>query len=462
MNHQNQGLRDKKKFRRNMRISLGIFIGLFTVLIVYLGYSVIVYGERWFATPYNPRIQHSTAIAGDIMDSSGIRLAWTEDKKRHYHPEKDVRRAISHVVGDSGGFSMGAETIFAKQLCGVDKDIFSRINDAVSGGSSIGSNITLTIDSALSEYIYDNMNARDGSVVILNYRTGEIIASVSIPTFDPEELLSGEPPEESSLVDRATMGKYPPGSTMKIVTASAALKANIDISYTCKALEVIEGQRITCVKKHGKNDLKGAFAKSCNTYFAMLSLELGGDKLSEAAQDFGFNTDFNFSDINLYASSFENSLNKGDIAWAGIGQYKDLITPMHTAMISGAVANGGVMMEPRLLKKVGNESETQPKEYAQVMDSGAADKLKEYMLEVVNSGTGTSAKLGIKGVSMYGKTGTAEFTEDGKIKNHSWFTGFVDDESHPYAIAVIYEGAGFGSKQAAPSAAKFMKKALEG
>lgn len=454
-------MKNVEKFRRNMRISMGIFIALFSIVIVYLGYSVITYGEKWFATPYNPRLQKAmqTASAGKILDRDGVKLAWSDGNSRKYHSSKDVRRAVSHVVGDVKGKSMGAETIFARYIYGLDKDVLGRVDDVLAGKTHAGSDVTLTIDSELSEYIYDNMEARNGSVVVMNYKTGEVLASVSIPTFDPSTL-EDDTPQDTSLVDRATMGRYPPGSIMKVVTASAAIEEGIDIKYTCTGEDIIEGQKVTCVKNHGEQTLTEAFENSCNTYFANLSIKIGGQRLLAQAEKFGFNQDYNFSDVILYKSGFEVSNNEGDVAWAGIGQYNDLITPMHAAMIAGAVANDGVMMEPKVLRDVDLASfRFSPSVYKKVLDADTAALVKEYMRNVVTKGTGTSAA--VKGMNIFGKTGTAEFYEDGEVKNHSWFIGFTDDPDHPYSIAVIFEGAGFGSRYAAPMAGKVLKQAVK-
>ncbi len=440
---------------RNIRVSLGIFIVLFTILIAYMGYSVVAYGGRWYATPYNARLRSaiSTANGGTIYDAKGIALAWTEGGTRRYNADKDIRRACSHVVGDIYGKSMGAETLFAKYIYGISKNILERLDDILVGRENEGYDITLTIDAELSSYIYENMHGRNGAVVVLNYKTGEILASVSILTFDPATVGSEEP-ADTSLVDRATMGRYPPGSIMKIVTASAAIEDGVDQTYTCTGEDILDGQKVTCLHAHGTLTLQEAFAVSCNTYFANLSVRLGAKRLLRQAEKFGFNADFNFSDITLYKSTFAVSDSAGDVAWAGIGQYNDLITPMHAAMIAGSIANGGIMMEPKLLKAVDSTYSgfaCTPTVYKQVLDSNTAAILKEYMRLVVEEGTGASAA--VDGVAVYGKTGTAEYTEEGETKNHSWFIGFTDGD-YPYAVAIVFEGAGFGSAYAAPMAAK--------
>ncbi len=455
-------MKNQQRFRTNMRFSLGFFVLLFIVLIVYMGYSVIKNGTTWYATPYNPRIANArkNINGGTIYDRNGIALAWSEGTTRKYHQTQSIRRACSHVVGDIYGKTIGAETTFAKYLYGLDSNISVLLDQILSGeeAGGQGQDITLTIDAQLSDYIYKKMDGRRGSVVVLNYRTGEILASVSILTFDPNTVNTDEL-EESALVDRATMGRYPPGSIMKIVTASAAVDQGLDLTYTCTGSDTIGGQLVTCTKEHGTQNLEEAFVNSCNTYFANLSVKLGGSTLKKQAEKFSFNRTFDYSDITLYRSNFEISSELGDIAWAGIGQYNDLITPMHAALMAATIANNGVMPEPKLLKEVGGSglSRWSNGKSVKVLSEKTASIIKNMMGKVVQSGTGTSA--GISGAAVYGKTGTAEYMEDGEIKNHSWFVGFMNEE-HPYALAVLFEGAGYGSAYAAPVAADIFEYLL--
>ena len=303
-------------------------------------------GTYGFPMPYNPRIAaaNESIDAGTVYDRNGVRLAWNEDGVRRYAENGDTRRAVAHVVGDTKGKTMGAQSYYANYLYGYDQSAFKRLALAFSGEKMSGSDIKLTIDADLSTYIYNHMDY-DGAVVVLDTKTGEILASVSKPSFDAENLPTEELDEQerSEYVNRATMGKYPPGSTIKIMTAAAALETGIDFSYDCTGSQIIEGQDITCPKKggHGNMDLQNAFKDSCNTYFGVLSTKLGKDTLMRYAKKFLYNTEFEFSDFSLYSSKFETSDNLGDIAWAGIGQYKDLITPMHNAMIAAAIANDG-------------------------------------------------------------------------------------------------------------------------
>ncbi len=164
----------------------------------------------------------------------------------------------------------------------------------------------------------------------------------------------------------------------------------------------------------------------------------------------------------MLESRFEQPGNDGDLAWAGIGQYTDLVTPMHNMLISAGVANGGVVMQPNTLLDVryGEDSiyNYAPTQYKSIMDGGTAATLAGFMRDTVESGTATSADIGA--AVMNGKTGTAEYVEDGQVKNHSWFVGYADP-AHPLAIAVILEGAGFGSAHATPLAGQVIEKAVE-
>jgi peptidoglycan glycosyltransferase len=459
----------KPNIKLNIRVTLAVFVLLFLILGGYLAYSVGKYGSTWFSMPYNPRIAaaRESVEAGTVYDRNGVALAWTEGGVRRYAADGDTRRAVAHVVGDTQGKTIGAQTYYAKYLYGYDKSVFERLNLAASGDDLSGSDIKLTIDSDLCTYIYNHMDY-NGAVVVLDTETGEVLASVSKPSFDPEDLpyITEEDEEGSEYVNRATMGKYPPGSTMKIVTAAAALENGVDFTYDCTGSQIIEGQDITCPEDggHGSVDLESAFIESCNTYFGLLSTKLGGNTLAQTAKNFLYNTEFNFSDFLLYSSQFESSDNLGDVAWAGIGQYNDLITPMHNAMIAGAIANNGKMLEPKLLLDVLHDGDSvydySANTLTTVTRADTAQTIKEFMRETVEEGTATSAQVG--GVTVCGKTGTAEYvSDDGEIKNHSWFVGFVDGSAHPLAISVVLEGAGYGSAHAAPLAGDVLAYAID-
>ena len=460
------------KIKRNMRALLFIFVFMFFGLVVYLGYSTLTYGEKWFETPYNPRIQEerTNVVPGSVLDRTGEKLVWTENDVTNYSGDKEKRLAVSHVTGDSYGMTTGAQSTFAKYLYGFDTGALDRLSEAFSGEKRHGSDVTLTIDADLSEYIYRQLGDSDGAVVVMNYQTGEILACVSKPAFDPanmERFLEGE--GTSELVNRVFSGLYPPGSIFKTVTAAGAINYLKDIgglTYECTGSIKIGSGEISCIggKVHGDMDLSSAYAASCNTYFANLTVTLGSADLSSQAKKYGFNKEFLFDDMVVKQSEYTATGDVFDLAWSGIGQYKDLITPIHAALITGAVANGGVMAEPRLLLRVetaeGRVSYTlTPNNYERIESAETSALLKAMMIKTVQDGTGYNAK--IAGVTVGGKTGTAEYEEDGEKKAHAWFTGFIDSEKHPLCLAVLVEAGGSGAKTAAPVAKKAFEKAME-
>ena len=216
----------RDKLNKNIRGVLALFVTLFAAIIVYLGYSVISFGDEWSQTPYNPRIQKviKNMTEGSIYDINGERLAWSadEDSPRSYIDSATNRRVMSHVLGDTHGMSVGAESVFTSYLYGI-KD------GSAEAGARKGNDITLTVDTDLSRFIYDNFAGKQGSAVVMNYKTGEILANVSLPAFDPITVAEDKL-EDGALLDRAVMGRFPPGSIMKVVTASAAVEEDIDIT----------------------------------------------------------------------------------------------------------------------------------------------------------------------------------------------------------------------------------------
>lgn len=447
-----------------MKIMLGVFCALFVLLGSYLFYSTVTYGEEWFASSFNPRISaaRNIANAGSIYDRNGVPLAWSVGSERHYAQDELTRRAVCHVVGDVYGKSVGAETYFAKYLYGYDKGLLDRVTTAVAGDER-GGDVYLTIDADLCTYAYERMDF-NGAVVVMNYETGEILAEVSNPTFDPMIIpASGEEEGGSQYLNRVTQGRYPPGSTMKIVTTACAVENGLtDLVADCGTEAIIDGQRVTC-RSHGEEDLASAFEDSCNIYFAELAVDLGAARLTAAADDCMYNHPWHLPDFSMLQSSFEAGSNGGDLAWAGIGQYKDLVTPMHNMLISAAIGRHGTMMQPNTLLDVrygGRSAFTyRASSIGTIMDETVAATLTTLMRDTVREGTATSADL--DAAAVCGKTGTAEYTDNGEVKNHSWFVGFIEDGEHPLAIAVILEGAGFGSAYATPLAGRVLSRAIE-
>ncbi len=251
--------------RSNLRVMLVLFTTMFAVLLVYFVYSVTTYGGRWFNNPYNPRIQSekNRVIPGEIMDRNQVVLASSDsDGNRVYNDDRSVRTSVSHVVGDNYGLTTtGAESFFSRTLLGFDTGLFERVYTAVSSEEARGESVVLTIDAELTAYASDAFRDYRGALVLMNYETGDVLAMVSHPEFDPENMDAYRPKSDaekrsgesegdtSALVNRALMGRYTPGSIFKVITAAAALRN----------LGGIEGREFDCEGPLAFNGESGAF-----------------------------------------------------------------------------------------------------------------------------------------------------------------------------------------------------------
>ena len=275
----------------------------------------------------------------------------------------------------------------------------------------------------------------------------------------------------SAYLNRCLQGLYTPGSIFKIVTLACALDYDpsvIQQQFTCSGVWEYEGGSINCMSgrtAHGDLNLQGAFTRSCNVTFGKLTYQLGLDRLRATAEKFGFNENFKFGDFMVYNSSFPSSIrNMNGLVWAGIGQGEVLVTPLHMAMISGAVANGGAMMQPYLVKEIKTSLNQvtrrgESKAYRQVMSSDAAQTIARYMYQTVKSGT--ARRAAISGYTVGGKTGSAETSDDKNVATNAWYTGFVYDDAHPFAISVVIEQGGAGGNLASELAASALKLAIQ-
>lgn len=463
-----------KELRRNIKIVGALLLCGILILGIYLNYTVSIYGNRWTNSSNNTRLTTARKYvkSGDILDRNGMTLATTtSDGTRKYAESASVRRAVSQTVGDTLGMSgTGIETFFASTLLGLSGNIFDRLNQWLTGKEQRGSDIRLTIDAELCKYIAEHFpDGKNGAVALINYRTGEIYAMVSLPGYDPQRIAHhSDDSRDAPYLNRVTQGLYPPGSTFKIITAAAALEYLADIEardfFCAGEMDVGEG-RVTDNEGNGHGDvtLESAFTRSCNLMFAKLALELGNGRLKSRAEAMGFNANFIFRDIVLYESSFPDTEGPFELAWAGVGQGRVLVTPMHMAMIAGAVANDGIMMEPKLVDSVVGDSGIPQallgaNAYRRALPAGIAHKLLGYMQETVSSGTGRKAR--VDGCNIVGKTGTAEVSSRKSVKPHAWFVGCCTDEAHPLAIAIVVENGGHGGDVAAPLASRIFSRAM--
>jgi len=446
------------------------FIVFLLVAVVVSGFGILgvrfaINGERWTTLRANEHLTENGSFiaAGNIVDRNGVVLAKTENNQRVYNDSERIRRSTLHIVGDTEGYiSSGVQTAYKTELIGYNP---------VTGIYSLkkhgrGNDVKLTIDSEVSAVAYDALKGKKGVVTAYNYKTGEIICSVSAPNYDvrskPDEsvILENKNGEyEGIYLNRLIDGLYTPGSVFKIITTACALENNVDVngwSYECKGEDTVGGVKVTCPHSHGKLDFKAAFANSCNGAYATLADELGAVALNKTAQEFGFGKSFDFGVSKTAASRFDVSdASSGDLAWAGVGQYTTLVNPYHMLTVLGAIANEGKAVMPYVVDNVSSPSgkvlEKTEKAEEEYISANVANLVGELMRNNVVEKYGDNR---FSGLSMCGKTGTAEVGDD--AEPHSWFVGFSQKPSCPVAIVVVVENGGWGSQEALPVASTVM------
>ena len=461
----------KKKIRSKPIIVLAT---LYTVLMVSLIGYVCNYSysnrQELLNNSYNTRQQILLAqnYRGEILSRDGDILAYTEiqedgTEKRVYPYSKE----FAHVVGYSTNGKAGIEASANYYLINTSIDLQDKVKYEAAGSKYPGDNVYTTLDVTLQEVAFNALSARKGAVVVTNPKTGEILAMVSKPDFDPntiaddwEKLIEDKSPD-AKLLNRATQGVYPPGSTFKIVTALAYIKAHPDdynnFRYSCSGRFTYEGNSISCYhgENHGSVDFSSAFAKSCNSAFANIGLSVDRKTFDKALSDLMFNSELPLT-MNYAKSNavYDDSTTSADIMQLSIGQGTTSVSPIHMNMITCAIANDGILMKPYLVTEVKSETGKVVKtfsseEYKRLMSNEEADILTGMMEQVVQSGTATK----LKGLSYTaaGKTGSAEFNSE-TSDSHAWFTGFAPADDPEICVTIIVEDAGSGGSYAVPIA----------
>ncbi len=448
-----------------------LFSGLFLLLCGYLSYFLIFESREVINNPYNLRQENfeKKIVRGRILAANGEVLAETlvteEGEEARFYPYKEL---FAHAVGYSQSGKTGIEQKYNFELLTSDIPFYEKIYREFADIKNPGNQVVTTFSTSLQQAAYDAMGDNRGAVVVLEPSTGKMLAMVSKPDFDPNEIqarwdefTSGEN-TDGVLLNRATQGLYPPGSTFKILTALEYLRENPsaleDFAYECNGIFSYHNAEIKCYhgKSHGNLDFTSAFAKSCNGAFAKIGTTLSIPDFYQLCQSFLFNTELPYPLV-YEKSSFTLTDESPDweVLQTAIGQGKTEMSPLHNALIAAAIANGGILMKPYVVSEIQNaygETVKQylPSVYEKLMMPEEAAALTGLMTACVADGTGYAVLT--DDYTAAGKTGTAEWDEN--KESHAWFVGFAPAENPQIVVSVVLEEAGTGSDHAAPVARK--------
>lgn len=481
-------LRHLGRSKRSYRIPLIGLVILFSGLLVHQATwqltgvfrpEFLAFMQTYDRRQFNParRIQR-----GRILDHRGEVLAYSEKHGNRVFRLYPYGPAFAHVVGysDPKFGATGMEAAANAHLNGgvaeslpawgeLGRQLLTREK------SPKGQDLVLTLDAQLQLLAVQRLGSKRGAVVLLRPGDGAVRVLANTPAFDPNRITSGlfrSRYPGAPLLNRATQGLYPPGSTFKIVTAALALDKGFRGTLNCPAdgyttsshyrkirdHEYYEARKAGKTwRGHGNLDLATALAESSNVFFAQLGVSYGHDAFADNIERFHFNRK-----IGLYASPYGSwamstgrvpEIKRSDkygLAQASVGQGKMLTTPAHMALISAAVANRGVAVKPRLVVS------DQPVRLARFMSAASAGRLARMLRKAVAEGTGKGIE--VEGLAIAGKTGTAQNSQGA---SHSWFVGFAPADRPALAVAVMVEHGGYGSTTAAPIARDLLVKADE-
>ncbi len=332
-----------------------------------------------------------------------------------------------------------------------------------------GKDLVLTIDMRLQKLLDDLLGDRKGAAVVMDVYSGEILALASAPKFDPNLFIKPDNKSyvkkmltdyDRSLLNRSSgsgsAGQYPPGSIFKVITALAGLeskKLNAQTTFECGGSYRLGNQVFNCWKQegHGRLDLEQALAQSCNVYFFKAGSNIGSELIEKWATDFGLGAPTGI-DLPMESKGFVPDKNwkrnvikepwyEGDTLNLSIGQGYLLVTPLQMARLTCAMANGGYLVSPHLIKTINNQEVAKIRGKKINISSQSLAVLKEGMSKVIAQDYGTGHRARVEGVSIAGKTGTAE-TSSGA--SHAWFIGFAPTDKPKIAFCVFLEHGGRG------------------
>ena len=432
-------------------ICILLVLALLAGMVFFLAEYAVEAGD-WVMFPGSPHVYNGGNIGcGLITDRSG-QLLLDMRGKRTYAEEEALRKATVHWLGDrKGSIDAPALSQYAAELAGYD------LLNGVYSYNNAGGTAKLTLSSKVQLAALEAMGDYKGTVGVYNYKTGELICAVTTPNYDPDNIPDiandAEGLYEGMYVNRFTQSNYIPGSIFKIVTLAAALETIPDITeqkFVCRGEYDIGSDTVICDGKHWEQDLKMAFRNSCNCAFAQIAQQLGKETLQRYVEDFGVINSVSFDGITTPAGKFDLSeASEFSVAWAGIGQYTDLVNPCSFMTFVGAIAAGGKGVYPHLVEEITSDGLTT---YSagktagnRIMSASTAETIREYMAFNVTDKYGSD---NFPGLTVCAKTGTAQV--GGDKKPNAMIAGFVQDEQYPLAFVIAVEDGGYGRSVCVP------------
>ncbi len=470
----------------------GLVLVLFGALAAMTSYNSVIKAEDYRDNALNkrPQIEQALVKRGVIRARDGSLLARSvkgdDDIYRRRYPPGALR--FSHALGYDYALTIGRaglERSRNDELAG-EKDEVTSIVDDLSGKRQVGDNVITNLDPQAQQLALTALGGRRGSVVAIEPATGKVRVMASSPAYDPNALKDADVfrrlnrQDNSPLFNRATQAGYVPGSTMKVVTAAAALDSG---QFTPESTVVgkspinVSGVPLKNFSdaQFGAITLTTALTNSVNTVWAQVAEKLGQDTYAKYMDRFGFGDDppMDYPEAQMTPSGvfdvkkdefLDVDSDAVDIGRVAIGQERLRVTPLQMATVAATVANGGMRMEPHLTSRIVDPdgrtvTRIEPEEAERVMSEQSAAQLTQMMANVVREGTGTAAAL--SGIEVAGKTGTAELNIPQRL-NQPWFIGFAPRSQPKIAIAVTLENlvGAQGGTVAAPIAKQVMESLL--
>jgi penicillin-binding protein A len=483
--------------RQIRRVAVVVLVAFLALLAAPLYWQVLA-ADRLANDSRNTRvlIKEYSIERGPIVLADRTEIAQSVRSRRRGDPLEFVRR---YPQGQRYGMVTGfyslvygrtlAEQEFNSFLLGRAPEQFGQnVTDLLTARETPGGTLVLTLDRAAQEAAEGALGGRKGAVAALDPRTGAVLAMTTFPRYDPNQLSSHNPEEirrnwnrlvddpDGPLLNRAAGALYPPGSTFKVVTATAALENGVSLNQELPSPPVYDVPQTSADIRNfggatcgdGSLTLPEALEISCNTTFAGLGVDLGDQRLAAAAEQFGFNQPSPY-ELPAATSSIPENQDVPATAQSAIGQRDVRVSPLQMASVAATIANGGRRMAPFVGRQVVSHEGSVVKRFegedlGQAIPERVAGDLRDMMLRVVESGTGTAAQ--IPGRQVAGKTGTAQHAEG--RDPHAWFIGFTSEGDRSIAVAVVVEEGGdvgseiTGGRTAAPIAKAVMQAYLGG